>query len=324
MTDLPPPMPPPLPVEPLGYGMPHTYARPGILTAIGVLSIILGCFSGFFTCAGSLGSVQSTVTLPPPTTMPFGAYPLPLNLPDLMSPGARATVVSALSQRQPLTVSQSRMLDLMLRRHGPDLFTIADSRLSAESVLASLNETGTLPAGPGESPTVYFLLSTGRLEVSDDDAMFSPIGEPTVVVSDATESAGGDPAVAMPPGAVTGATTATVAMTAPMIAPAKQGALLSLVLLLCGNGLLGAWLLVCGILMLSNYRHARRLHWIYAWIKIPLSIAIAIPFAILGGALLGAVIGAVGLVYPVALLIVLRSPPIRAYYGDVQRRPAGA
>jgi hypothetical protein len=103
--------------------------------------------------------------------------------------------------------------------------------------------------------------------------------------------------------------------------------------------LLAIFLLICGIMVLRDSPHAPRLHWVYVSIKIPLviitlaatstminqvmaSMASISPVpsqtplvarnmftfvAIIGGAL--------ALAYPVALIFILRSRTVRAYYG---------
>ena len=106
---------------------------------------------------------------------------------------------------------------------------------------------------------------------------------------------------------------------APTIAVAGSGVNLAAAVLL----------LVAGIFTLRQSRRAATLHWIYAWVKIPAAIVTAIAmawmwhqlfsasgaFARPGWVTLFPVIPAlVGLIYPSALMIVLRSRAVRAYY----------
>jgi hypothetical protein len=93
--------------------------------------------------------------------------------------------------------------------------------------------------------------------------------------------------------------------------------------------LLAAYLLTIGILTLRGSPRGGRLHWIYAWLKIALAIcggiSIVVAFNAVTGAapsnifLAPAIIGgifsaAIGVIYPIGLLIALRSRTLRAYY----------
>ncbi len=99
--------------------------------------------------------------------------------------------------------------------------------------------------------------------------------------------------------------------------------------------LLGIFLLVCGILTLLNRRQARRLHLIYAATNVPLAILgsavytwgmmssfgatpqASVYFAICVGRAL------ITLAYPVAVLIVMWSPRVKAYYESMARQIRG-
>src|SRR6476469_9071206 len=59
-------------LEPLSYQMPPVNRRPGILTAVGIISIIVACLSGLSSCGGIASSVMfltmrnMTIPMPPP------------------------------------------------------------------------------------------------------------------------------------------------------------------------------------------------------------------------------------------------------------------
>src|SRR5688572_15044125 len=70
----PPPF--PMPVEPLGYGNPYYgRRRPGILTAVGVLSIIVGGLSFLASALGGAGAfvLMRTAAMPMPVMRPAPA-----------------------------------------------------------------------------------------------------------------------------------------------------------------------------------------------------------------------------------------------------------
>ena len=68
--------PPPMPVSPLGYDMAGGMqrGRPGIITAIGVMSIVVACLSGIFSLLGVFYAfgmfMVSKMPVPMPTTLP--------------------------------------------------------------------------------------------------------------------------------------------------------------------------------------------------------------------------------------------------------------
>jgi hypothetical protein len=102
--------------------------------------------------------------------------------------------------------------------------------------------------------------------------------------------------------------------------------------------LLAVLLLVAGLLVFRRSPASRRLHRIYAWVKIPVALAGAVGIGWMYGSLVGAftampgqgqpaatmvfwmyTIGAavLGCAYPVGLLFALRSSQVRAYYNSI-------
>jgi hypothetical protein len=102
---------------------------------------------------------------------------------------------------------------------------------------------------------------------------------------------------------------------------------------------LAVYLLVCGILTLRQSARARRLHLVYAFIKIPLSITAGVASAWVMRDMMSGFAGAagapplqvtlftgfvpvlLGCAYPVALLIALNLRWVREYY-NASARPA--
>jgi hypothetical protein len=96
------------------------------------------------------------------------------------------------------------------------------------------------------------------------------------------------------------------------------------------SGLLGIYLLIVGILVLRQHRRGRGLQMVYAVLKIPVAILAAIGWMwtiadVNNGTLSGGWLQfwlwtfmAIGLIYPIALLIVLQLRGVREYYSDVR------
>lgn len=186
--------PAPLPgAEPqLGIGQPPQYVhadrsgRPGLITLIGVISIIVACFTGIFSLitsfqavgyymmtlmsssmAATQSRIRATATAAPPVVVEAGVVG-----PRGMAQQEREQAVAALSRMRPLTPSRKRHLDAILAASGRDMAT------------GAVTESGTMPAmRSGEAPPDYFVTPAGRLEVFNDRAVFYPISGATVRAS---------------------------------------------------------------------------------------------------------------------------------------------
>jgi hypothetical protein len=222
----------PVPVQPLQYVMPPAYrGRPGLVTAIGVISIIVAAVSmlsalftgmqaaGFYmmsmmssTVAGARAARVAPV-VPPSRPLPVnGAAAAPLNWPRGMDERERLATVNTLTQLRPMTPRRLSQLDTILAQAGKDLAT--------DHVTAS----GAMPAPQsGETAPDYFDTTSGRLLVYDDRAVFFPSNNgPAVRVS----APPGAPAGAPPAAAATQGADAVV--TFPSTGPATVSALPSL------------------------------------------------------------------------------------------------
>ena len=194
LPQAPPPVAPPpilpaaVPVQPLEYTLPGSNRRPSILTAIGVLSIILASFSGLYSLfsglqgfgfyAMSMASARATPATAtiagPAATMP-GMQPAG---PTAMRPAERQALIESLTKDKALSPKRRRHLDAILAAAG--------ASLGADVI----SERGTMPdSRSGEPGAEYFVTRRGRMEVFDDRAVFFPSdGSPTVRVSAPEES----------------------------------------------------------------------------------------------------------------------------------------
>src|SRR4051794_36297640 len=90
MSHYPPPMPPqsPIPVQPVSYLSPYaSRGRPGILTAVGVMSIVVACFSFLGSLSGAFMALGfAMITATPARFAPPAA--------TVVQPSANAPVVS--------------------------------------------------------------------------------------------------------------------------------------------------------------------------------------------------------------------------------------
>ncbi|HET6248222.1 MAG TPA: hypothetical protein VFE47_11035 [Tepidisphaeraceae bacterium] len=315
-----PPQTPPAAAAPVrALSMPYQQ-RPGILTAVGVISIIVaclgcitgligGCASGEFymmakmSRAASSGSSTSSFGIAPatppatPATNPAAnsgttAQPAP--------PGAlTATEISGAVQRaQSATgnkLNSAQLSALTTALQDPNQTLITPGTAWSPVRMASVNPDG----------SAFVYLSGGYVGLS-------PQGQ--VTLNSSTNP--------LPKFNVSGVTCALCAAES---------------LLSVGLAVL---LLIAAILVMRNSPTGRRLHLIYAILKIPLAIAGAFALGSLlsqfygsigaampgaggttlqaVGAAAGAIISGLGLIYPIALLIALNTPGVRAFYASVR------
>ena len=186
-------------------------SRPGIITAMGVMSIVVACISGLFNLwAGMMGLGflwMSQMRMPPaPAASVAMATTSPLNLPagggtvtvggipmrpeetdDGLTEPQRRVIVVTLTRLGGLDEQRQKHLDLLLAVSGQKVFPFATSPgLTMTKVRSNVTEKGTLPSARGGNGPDYFIVGTGRLECYDDHAVFRPDGSTDVVSATAT------------------------------------------------------------------------------------------------------------------------------------------
>jgi len=259
------PFPTPTPVTPLNYSHAASYhGRPRILTAIGVISIVIACVSGLSSLGGAFGAgMYYTMSKMPAATMAPPPAPVPARAP---TPAAPPTTVGATT--------------------APGVQTM---QVTAYAWSA------------GGGGTAGVVATTG-------------------------------PATATTAPAVVGSPFGNINPVAIMLSGVAELLSLGLAILL----------LVAGVQTLRNAPSAARLHRWYAMMKIPLVIGATAAAVWLSSSMMksmmasmpagvpasaytwrfmaaSAVVPALfALGYPVALLIALRSRPVREYYNAVR------
>jgi len=221
----------PLNALPLDYVPPSYNARPGLVTAIGVMSIVVAVISGFASFGYGLGGfllwMTSQIKVPATTSTTVKTTPVaggmssfsvttsnsPLSVntasgasaaiappalrlvvgPHGLEEPQRRTVVLTFRQSSTLSDQRAKMLDSLLADSGQDLFTFGASGMTAANVAASVSDSGQVHKLSGEAGPDYFVLGTGRLELYDDHAVFMPSdGREPVRVSEADVEAEGE------------------------------------------------------------------------------------------------------------------------------------
>ncbi len=194
-----PPSPPP--------SLPYTPAvesrqRPGLVTTIGVISIVVACLSilcslglgveaAAFYVISKMSAAFSTVTAASTSTStvvvsgaPAPAVPAGSGVADAPSPAPvgpgelpaaqRETVVGALAVLQPLKEERRNQLMVLFTQHGRDLFPDDGQPLTAAGVRAMVKQSQTeAPLEGGGDGSTSYVLRTGILRVFNDRAEFA-------------------------------------------------------------------------------------------------------------------------------------------------------
>lgn len=217
-------------MQPLQYVHSDRSCRPGLITSIGVISIVVACFTGIFglitsfqaigyymmtlmssSMAATQSRVRATATASPPVAAEVGVVG-----PRGMAQPEREQVVAALNRMRPLTPSRKRHLDAILAASGRDMAT------------GAVTESGTMPAmRSGEVPPDFFVTPAGRLEVFSDRAVFYPIKGATVRTSAPPLPPPGAAPAPPPAPEVLVSTPTTALATAPATTAPAPGALTS-------------------------------------------------------------------------------------------------
>ena len=198
---------PPLAALPLNYSTPMA-GRPGMITAIGVISIVVGSLGivtnglsalyGFGVCMFSQMAksmpAATVVANAPTTTLSGGTTNSSTNVwvyPTAAGAGmasvaaaqpaaglaaaGRQVAIGGLTKVRKLSAVRVEQLDTLLSEVGGAIFPEA---ITAQSVAASVSANGQVSGA-----TDYFILPQGRLEITDYGATFTPASGPSTRLS---------------------------------------------------------------------------------------------------------------------------------------------
>jgi len=227
---LPAPEQAPIAAEPLQYVTVDRQGPPGLVTAIGVCSIIIAGISVLFSAMVALqGLAYFVMSLVAPAVATAGApRPMPPGPVVVgtaaqvgsrgMAPAERAAAVASLNRRLSMRPSRRRQLDAILALAGQDMAT------------DQIVESGTMEVmRSGEDPPDYFVTARGRLELFNDRAVFYPANRaPVIRASAPPEGASTPDQLPVPAEDVALQQTAPAQATtvpAPVTSPAAPGAL---------------------------------------------------------------------------------------------------
>jgi hypothetical protein len=175
--------------------------RPWILSAVGVVSIIVASLSLIADFIGlSIANVlTSMAAMAPPAAVATPPAPVVVQARSEyvgaqgLSASQRQIVIEGLSQVHALSETRQKQLDGLLADVGQEVIRLSPDNLTTERVVAYATDVREIPSGSGGEPDEMFTLGSGRLQVSDDDAVFFPDNSPSPIRSGGgsyTDSAG--------------------------------------------------------------------------------------------------------------------------------------
>ena len=181
MSSLPQPL-PPLPVQPIVYSSPVAQ-RPGMITAIGVLSIVIGSLGLLFNGIAGLQSfgmmmisnLTKTAAVAQQAKQAAVAAKTARPVDPLSMPAEdRQKVVRGLAMHRAISKPRREQLDALLAKCGRQIFKLRGADLTVEVVRVGVNESGQLPDAKGGEGPDFFIVGEGRIELADDFAKFTP------------------------------------------------------------------------------------------------------------------------------------------------------
>lgn len=291
----------------IAYATPIEHRRPGLVTAIGVLSIVLGSFGLLYNALATLQYagfyMMSRISTNLQTTATASSTIVATTQPGSVATGASPVVAP---------INPTTFVAALDAQSGNALTPAVKTKLTA--MLASPTQTH---APPGTSPT----LVTATVDTTGNATFIFPNGDIVTISANGSTTTTNNFSTAtgtmfqLDPGLVSGAIAAAAACM-----------------------LVAIYLVVIGIMTVRSSRHGRRLHWIYVWIKVPLAVLAAMTGYWVyidlfdnvskssaattvtmptGVAIMFAVVMTLGVAYPISLMIALRAKTVRAFYDPV-------
>ena len=295
----------PIPVAPLQWpdAPPVRRGKPGLVTAMGIVSIVVACLGGFasfvltFVAIGMLAGSRAPATWTPPAPpqqvvpTPGGASAVVGGLPvdpsqsedGVHDETQRSMIIAGMTRARSLDEGRRKQLDLLLTVAGRSIFPFISPGTQPQTIRANVSDSGRLPSASAERKGPdYFIVGTGRVEVYDAHAIFRPDGSPNVVsvtapTGDGTN--GNANAPGLPPAVINVPPPPPPAPIAnPMANLNKTAATVSMIEAIVAM-LLALYLLIIGIVTLRDSRAGGKLHWVYVALKIPLAIVMVVAYS---------------------------------------------
>ena len=184
-----------VPVVPPRYSVTLRSTRPGLMTAVGVLGVVvagigivghsihgLTALVVFEQAQTRNNTASSTVYGPPPgaaiaQTQPAGPGTGTAAGTDALPPESRAAIVAAVEKLHRLAPKRREQLDHLLAQIGPRAGFTLDGDGLPRNIYADVRNSGQMPSPtPDGAPVDFLVVPGGRIELYDEGATFAPAG----------------------------------------------------------------------------------------------------------------------------------------------------
>ena len=335
------------PPHELGYASGAEFGRPGSVTALGVLSIVVASLGALYNLWGVLGSVTMLVATSALQAAPAAPVPVPPVTPttaravsvaapattgpamtvagQALAPADVAAIVDGLDSVEPLTADERDRFAAALVQAELPFAPPPPGGWTADVAAAAVNGSTVTPLSGDEREVFFYLTTTATLQVTPTEVSISNFGS----------SSGPTTTVVSASGAVT-----QTGMFGPggMMSAYSSTPAIALLGVQAANILLAGVLLAAGILAVRGSAKARPFHQRWALARIATALAGAgLTFWMMRemfggfGPMFGGGVTATGyagvyagvyagfgllisLAYPIAVLNVLRVGPVRRYF----------
>ena len=331
----PPPIEPPLAQETtLNYATEYVDTRrPGVIIAMGVLSIV---FSVAFALSAGFSLLMTIGLAASPGRQVYSSTTMSAPTPDGIGQAPRSLISLRIQQMTMLSSARKDVLDGFLAQKGTEVDPHARRLTDPNRAAKMITAAGALPEGE-----TFIDFNRGRMTLTDTRARFEPTGTTHVIEVDfsAVDPAPGEQGF-VPQGVLAqSAATSSGATTIPVVMP-KMGA--TSIALQTINGImavaLALLLLIAGIFTVQSKALGRRLHLVWAWLKLASAVFGAIATytmyveimklsAASGGAntvpansiaiVMALMSIGVAVLYPIAVLIVMNLRSVKNYLASV-------
>jgi hypothetical protein len=260
-------------------------AKPGVITAIGVLSIVLAslsiitsavtsvqalvqsAFLGTYRVVANATAARATLAAAQAAaTQPTPAAPLGLAFDQ------RQIVIAEMSAQQSLSPARQAQLDDLLAQNGQTMLGLPSAQVTPQAVRSAvLSSSRGRSLGQGQSGPSLFETTGGRIELYDGNGVFRPSSKSSPTVRSAADARHYQIVIgvlpAPPPTSIPPAP--SPAAPAPKLDRGAMG------FVFCDSFMsfaLAVYLLVIGIITVRGSRAGGKLHLAYALIKLPVLI----------------------------------------------------
>ena len=167
--------------------------RPWIVSAVGVVSVIIASISliadfislmiaNMITGMATIAAMTPPPVVTPPAPAVVQARPEYVG-PQGLSASQRQAVIDGLARVHALSDGRQKQVDGLLAYVGQLVIQLSAENLTAERVATYVTDVREIPSGSGGEPDDMFILGSGRLQISDDNAVFFPDNSPSPIRS---------------------------------------------------------------------------------------------------------------------------------------------